>query len=538
MSLQFLVTLRHEIEHSVGNDATPLDDIAVVLSPEACTSFTLGRERSVDDDPSTFVTLASSFCSQRHAVLSLVESLSAPASPILFPTTPGKRYRSDESRHAELQVMLRDLNSTNGTLVNMVRVREAILHSDDVLVFGGGMNLAIGDVADVHNEKLTKWRVLIQQTTAASGAPLSPQQKGERNNDTVEVVAGELTEWLSRRSRSSLERLRDSQRLPDGIVDSVLQIEADETAADDTAAQKRLAADAEDPEKRSLDECTADVPVSTVSPILVSTTIASAMKQATQQLDEIQASPLKQPPALLQVIDMQPTPLRLAPHQGGARSPSVDPVPPYVGGFPASLHFTTVHVGKAVFSPQRIDPDVNNRLLSKLRRKRGPEAAWTLECNATHLTWSMLDPISVIGKRDKEGVPATFSLPLSSVEWVGICIPTPDTQQRQPKKKRAGNKAIVASTIIKNNRSDADSDSTIIFVLKPKLQIPFLNNPNVVFPCTTSDPHSGSQWVSFSVADADQLAQWKRTFEEACCRNTHLHSGIRILTANELKEQF
>jgi pSer/pThr/pTyr-binding forkhead associated (FHA) protein len=532
MSLQFLVTLRHEIEHSVGNDATPLDDIAIVLSPEACTSFTLGRERSVDDDPLTFVTLASSFCSQRHAVLSLVESLSAPASPILFPTTPGKRYRSDESRHAELQVMLRDLNSTNGTLVNMVRVREAILHSDDVIVFGGGMNLAIGDVADAHNEKLTKWRVLIQQTAAASGAPLSPQQKGEMN-DTVETVAGELAEWLSRRSRSSLERFRDSQRLPDGIVDSVLQIEADEAAA-----HKRLAADAEDPEKRSHDECTVDVLASTVSPILVSTTIASAMKHATQQLDETQASPLKQPPTLLQVIDMQPTPLRLAPHQGGARSPSVDPVPPYVGGFPASLHFTTVHVGKAVFAPQRIDPDVNNRLLSKLRRKRGPEAAWTLECNATHLTWSMLDPISVIAKRDKEGAPATFSLPLSSVEWVGICIPAPDTQLGQPKKKRGCNKAIVASTIVKNNRSDVDSDSTIIFVLKPKLQIPFLNSPNVVFPCTTSDPHSGSQWASFSVADADLLAQWRRTFEEACCRNTHLHSGVRILTVNELKEQF
>lgn len=543
MELQFIVTLRHDTEINVA--ATSFyEDITIVLCAANHTSFVIGRERSSDDDPETFVTLSSSFCSMRHARISLIESLSAPTSPMLISTSSSrKRARSHDSPQARMQVLLRDLNSTNGTLVNMVRVRESIVRSGDVVVFGGGRNLAIGDVVDVHNyDPLTKWRVLIEQLLVERAPLNSSSLSPHASSTSLEVAAAEFASWLSCRSRASLERLRESQRLPDGIVDAAIEFEDD-----DPMVLLPQAAETVIVKACEVGSVPSAAPLVLSSPTLIAsqpiTTMASVMKQATH--DAAAASPSAIPHSHLATIDMQPTPLRHVPLGVAARSPSATPVPPYSGGYPDKLFYVAVQLGKVAFYPNRIEPLVNARLLSRLRRKRGPEAGWTLECSGTHVTWSMLDPSSIAdSSSDGDGAPTTFSLPLSSVDWVGMHCP--EVQQPQPlppprapqAKKKRGKKEVEIQ--LEHTSNNASCSSSIVFALKPTLQIPLLSNTEAMFPPSKGgkeDAHCGL-WVSFEFLNSEQLTQWSRCFELSCCKEAHLRSAVRILTEQELKAIF
>lgn len=511
MSFQVQVTLLYDVENCGTIPLSMPEDVGVTLSPESSTSCVIGRgqpsyDAAEGDDP--FIRIPSDFCSQRHARLSLI--IEEPTSPLLLPAEPStarKRSRDDVSNG--VRVLLKDLNSTNGTLVNMVRVREAVLENGDTVVFGGGRDLVLGEAAhSTSASALILWRVHIEVKQLERPCCTSPQIHEASVSASVEKLAN----WISQCSRSSLERLRDSQQLPEIVVESALI--AEPPKSDPPITDLVLTASPRVTKGKA--------PSLSLEPPLTSTAVTIA--------NGVAGAPLNSD--ITEFMEgMQPTPLRMYEAPGAHRSPSADPVAPFTGAHPNRIPYSTVRVGTAAFTPGSMNSELNGRLLSRLRRKCGVDADWVLDCNLTHVNWSMLSPST--SPDDGKQNPVTFSLPLRSVEWVGIFLPASGqvgaTNETPPKRKRGAKSAVKMSVV------PCSSEVAIVFSLRPKFHIPLLECSQALFPSHGS--HSPAEWALFTFVGNDAAAvvsQWAVAFDASCAAKMHRHAGVRTLTLADI----
>lgn len=479
-------------------------EVVIPLSADAQTSFTIGRCPSDDDDPTSFITLGGSYCSQRHARIALVETLEPTDTAASIFLTSRKRLREGDTRNLEVirpQVLLKDLHSTNGTLVNMVRVREAVLRDGDVIVFGGGKDLAVGEaVEDPHSSSLVCWTVHLQFDQRPDMKPLGGPS----------CSVGEIAGWIAGRSRESLERLRQSHVLPDYLVDGLLKGEEKEVPSRCTTVLLHKGGE-EDQLPVASEEA---VHSANSSPLLI------PMKPTTRESFDIEATPLRQ---------QQPM---------KDRSASAEPIAPVPHVLPESLAYSAVRVGRAQFFPDQLDPSAASRLLSRLRRKRGAGAGWMLVCNETHVTWSMIDPAAVL-RQSSDPSPTTFSVPLTSIAWVGLStVQGASHLSRAPKdpaKPRKNTKPSNRTAVVP---VPLTASSLIAFALKPNMRIPLLPTCEELFtPPLNQDGERDDffQWVAFHFPVAEEaLASWVRSFDASYGTRFQLNA-VRKLTEIELQ---
>jgi pSer/pThr/pTyr-binding forkhead associated (FHA) protein len=520
------VTLRYE---SGGSEPPGKQEIDILLNADSNTSYIIGREPTDTDDLSCFVALYCNYCSQRHARLSLVGAADA-NEPMLF-----RRKRGRSIADASLQVLLKDLNSTNGTFVNMRRVREALLQDGDVVIFGGGKDASYGDMTPLV-DALVCWRVHIRQDDddlLDTPPPISAS--------LVEpaTTIHEVADWLSGCSREFLEKLRASHSLPDSIIDCALQINTSE-GQDRVRHTIVLAAPS-----REL-----SMPAIPVSPLLRPSTddVASTVHQDVAVPEQSPDSPLLIPSADATILprvstlttrrsqtDMGDT----VTHNHAERSASAEALPPpqLHSIYPPRVSYATVRVGRAVFSPRELEASTATRMLSRLHRKRGPEAGWQLECNETHVTWSMMSPLK---GSDSDAAPVTFSVPITSIDWVGLgfsvrqeeaTLKAPRTfpPGHRGKGKKVGNKKTVGNLL--EQSQTVRPIGTLVFALKSKLCIPLLPSEEVF-----GTKHD-LQWFAFQFPCAEETQSWARAFEGAYCRRFQL-SPLRVLTTQDIQTYF